>query len=430
MTRRVQAQGAGKNGLPVPAADKKLGISKRKVPLEVAPNKKAKKSNRAEPMDEEAGNSSSHEEQLLKNNKFAGLSDQSQVVETAENEVKQRKEKLPPFYVQQSAATIDFRAGLIALIKSGKIQAAIRLCQDGFKVLVQSRQHYQLVKDYLSENKAEYFTHDIATDKPYKVVIRGLYDMPEEELAAELKVLKLDVLAVHKMSRRNKDIKYRDQLYLLHLAKGSTTLPELKAIRAVFNIIVSWERYRPVHRDVTQCFNCLGFGHGGKNCHLKRRCAKCGGDEHITSQCIQDSLVKCLNCDGEHSSTDRKCPKRAEFVKIRQQATTKNQPNRRKTPPALVEQNFPPLQPRHSVPNLAPLPLDPRRRAEANPSPPGFSQKPRSTQEPEVEEQGNDLYSPTELLNIFKQMSAALRGCKTKTQQIEVLTSFVIQYGS
>lgn len=426
MTRSIASKDA--SNLPG-GPGRKMGISKRKVPLDVNPKKKPKKSNGVELMDEEAGHSSSHEHQLLQNNKFAGLSSDNQATEPKENEIKQRKEKLPPFYVRQSAATIDFRAGLIQLIKSGTLQAKIRLSQDGFKVLVESRQHYQLVRNYLVENKAEYFTHDVAMDKPYKVVVRGLYDMATEELATELKVLKLDVQAVHKMSRRNKDIKYRDQLYLVHLAKGSTTLPELKAIRAIFNIIVSWERYRPVHRDVTQCFNCLGFGHGGKNCHLKRRCAKCGG-EHITSQCIQDSLGKCLNCNGEHSSTDRKCPKRAEFVKIRQQATTKNQPNRRKAPPALVEQNFPPLQPRRPVPNLAPLPLDPRLRAEMNPPPPGFSQEPRPTQTPEVEEKGNDLYTPTELLNIFQQMSAALRGCKTKTQQIEVLTSFIIQYGS
>lgn len=427
MTRGGSAQVAGDNAIPT---GRKTGIPKRKVPYEVNQNKKAKTNSGAVPVDKEAGNSSSHEEQLLKSNKFAGLSGKGQVEEPKENEVKQRKEKLPPFYVRQSTATINFRAGLIELIKSGKIQANIRLSQDGFKVLVQTREHYQAVKDYLAANKAEYFTHDIAVDKPYKIVLRGLYDMAVEDLAAELKRMKLDVLAVHKMSRRNKDIKYRDQLYLLHLAKGSTTLPELKAIRAVFNIIVSWERYKPVHRDVTQCFNCLDFGHGGKNCHLKRRCAKCGGDEHITSECMQDSLVKCLNCNGEHSSTDRKCPKRAEFVKFRQQATTKNQPNRRKNPPALVEQNFPPLPPRHPVPDLKPLPLDPRLRAAMNPSPPGFNQEPRPIQEPTVEGKDNDLYTPTELLKIFQQMSAELRGCKTKNQQIEVLTSFVIKYGS
>lgn len=145
---------------------------------------------------------------------------------------------------------------------------------------------------------------------------------------------------------------------------------------------------------------------------------------------MQDSSVKCLNCNGEHSSTDRKCPKRAEFVKFRQQATTKNQPNRRKNPPALIGQNFPPLPLRHPVPNLTPLPLDPRMRAEMNPSPPGFNQEPRPIQEPAVEDNGNDLYSPTELLFIFKQMTTELRGCKTKNQQMEVLTSFVIKYGS
>ncbi|EDS34669.1 conserved hypothetical protein [Culex quinquefasciatus] len=172
MTRRVPAQNAGNIALPAAQAGKKVGISKRKVEastdgqkpgiskrkvlLEVTSNsKKTKKSDGTVPMDEEEENSSSHEEQLLKNNKFAELPDEDQVAEAKENEVKQRKEKLPPFYVRQSTATIDFRAGLVELIKSGKVQGNIRLCQDGFKVLVQSRQHYQLVKDYLTENEAE-----------------------------------------------------------------------------------------------------------------------------------------------------------------------------------------------------------------------------------------------------------------------------------
>lgn len=425
------------------------GISKRKksekAPKVAAPKianicKKKKKDNAAQQMD--AGASTSAEQQILQSNKFVGLSNMEDD-ETTENGVKQRqlqqqveqKQKLPPIYVKQAAGTRNFRSEMNDLIKAGKILANIRLCSDGFKVIVASRQQYDLVREYLDCNKAEYFTHDVASSKPYKVVLRGLYDMLVEELQSELQFLKLNVLAVHKMSRRNKEIQYRDQLYLLHLEKGSTTLQELKAIRAVFNVIVSWERYRPVHRDVTQCSNCQGFGHGGRNCRMKTRCAKCG-ESHLTSECMEEANVKCINCNGEHSSTDRKCPKRAEFVKIRHQATTTNQPNRRRTPPTVVAQNMSTPQPRQvaahrlaSVPNLPPLPLDPRQRAAASTPPPGFSQEPRASQVPPVEDNSSELHSNEQLLEIFKKMSAALRGCKTKHDQMEVLTTYVLQYG-
>ncbi|EDS42442.1 conserved hypothetical protein [Culex quinquefasciatus] len=82
----------------------------------------------------------------------------------------------------------------------------------------------------------------------------------------------------------------------------------------------------------------LGF----MNCFIKSRCVTCGG-EHKTQACntINENIeAKCFNCGGDHSTKNRSCPKRAEFVKIRQQATTRHQPNRRKTPPAFTDVDF------------------------------------------------------------------------------------------
>lgn len=369
--------------------------------------------------------------QNLPANQFATLP-----VDVSEREDIERREKVPPIFVNTSSSE-TVRKWLTRSIESGSLQASFRLCADGLKILPVGRTNYNFVRDFLSKTAMEHYSHDDPGKKPMKIVLRGLYDMDVSVLKEELKTLKLKVIEVFKMTRHNKNIKYRDQLYLIHLEKGSTTLPELKAVRAMFNIIVSWERYRQVHRDVTQCSNCLRFGHGGRNCYMKSRCATCGG-EHKTQACntINENIeVKCFNCGGDHSAKNRNCPKRAEFVKIRQQATTRNQPNRRRTPPAFTNMDFPALASlgvgsARVVPNLQPLPLNQWQKVADNTSPPGFSQQPRENKPAPTEESSSDLFSPQELLNIFIEMTTTLRDCKTRQEQVRALGGFIVKYSS
>uniref|UniRef100_A0A8D8K472 (northern house mosquito) hypothetical protein n=1 Tax=Culex pipiens TaxID=7175 RepID=A0A8D8K472_CULPI len=151
---------------------------------------------------------------------------------------------------------------------------------------------------------------------------------------------------------------------------------------------------------------------------------------------INESIeAKCFNCGGDHSTKNRICPKRAEFVKIRQQATTRHQPNRRKTPPAYTDVDFPALASPGAgsirvVPNLQPLPLNQRQRVAENTTPPGFSQQPRENQPTSTGEGSSDLFSPQELLNIFIEMTTTLRGCKTRQEQVRTLGAFILKYSS
>ncbi|XP_065077328.1 uncharacterized protein LOC135700677 [Ochlerotatus camptorhynchus] len=148
----------------------------------------------------------------------------------------------------------------------------------------------------------------------------------------------LKPVQIHKMARHNKAVKYRDQLYLVHLEKNSTTLMDLQGIRVLFNIVLKCERYKPVSRRVTQCSNCLLFGHGTKNCHMVSRCIKAA-----------------------HKVTSKACPKRFEYIEIRKKASTRNQPGRKKVP-EMNDQNFPPV-PRRPITVLSPLPLNQRLAA-------------------------------------------------------------------
>lgn len=62
---------------------------------------------------------------------------------------------------------------------------------------------------------------------------------------------------------------------------------------------------------ITQCENCLHFGHVSRQCRTKIRCKNCG-DKHDTSSCTYippNNTPFCINCQGNHTATDKNCPK-------------------------------------------------------------------------------------------------------------------------
>lgn len=265
---------------------------------------------------------------LLDNNLYASLAAEKEPKAAKANKPAtaagvKKKEKMPPFYTrgfpEKLCQDMDF------YVKKG-LQVALRRCTDGYKITVPSIEHYRAVAEYLKVKKVEYFTHDMAAEKPYKAILRGLDDMEIDTLKAELEGVGLKPANIFKIKRHNTNKRYRDQLYLIHFPKGSTNLKELEGIRYVHHHVVQWERYKPIYRDVTQCTNCLNYGHGAKNCHIQSRCSNCG-DNHASADCaVEDPKIICVNCNEEHPSTSRACPKRAEFIKFRKQV---NQRNRR-----------------------------------------------------------------------------------------------------
>lgn len=195
----------------------------------------------------------------------------------------------------------------------------------------------------------------------------------------------------------------------------------------MFSIIVSWESYRGGNRDVTQCQRCLNFGHGTRNYFMSPRCASCG-KSHSTNECPPNegpAEAKCANCGGGHHGTDRKCPKREEFKQIRKQAATINQQNRKQRMPVFQEADFPALTSHQITTSNAPGTVPAWSVQKRLVQPPLELQHP-----PQTSNEPTELFSPSELMQIFTSMSAALRECRTKADQIQVLGSFIFQYGS
>lgn len=372
-----------------------------------------------------------------------------------------RPTKIPPVMVKN--VSLD---RLKQEVKASGINAQFKLTRMGIKIVVQTIPALTATTKCLTRMKAEYYTHDIAEEKPFKAVIRGLPIMEKEAIKAELtERYKLQPVAIHVIARKISEGDYRDCLYLVHFRKGSTSLNALKAVRSLNDMIVSWELYRGSHRDVTQCMRCLNFGHGTRNCSLKPRCNICA-HPHLSSDCLHEEVVafKCVNCGGAHKASDKICPKREHYKQIRKDAATRNLPGRRAPDdrqlfsqedfpaihPAInqhQQQPVPPSWPRQGVANAA---SDTRHRPSVNhhqhrpaPSWNGHSQRstspkapPRST-EPQVSantpsgatDESPPLYSPEELVRIFLDMSDKLKRCRSRHEQVETLGVFLIQYG-
>ena len=187
--------------------------------------------------------------------------------------------------------------------------------------------------------------------------------------------------------------------------------------------------------------NCLGFGHGTRNCNMNARCDKCAGN-HVTTNCESDTVVKCANCGQQHQGSDRSCPKRAECIKIRKDAAKKKQTGRKRAP-AFNEENFPRL--RHVVPNLTPLPLNnkppsgtssvhDRLRAAAESIPPPLSSQPPSgltgawAIPPNHRADESNLYSPEVIQEFSMNLFQRLMTCRCKQDQIHAAISVVSEF--
>lgn len=59
---------------------------------------------------------------------------------------------------------------------------------------------------------------------------------------------------------------------------------------------------------VTQCYNCLRYGHSATRCTYPSRCKHCTED-HNSRDCKKSESPLCINCKGNHPATDNKnCP--------------------------------------------------------------------------------------------------------------------------
>ncbi|GBM49858.1 hypothetical protein AVEN_191256-1 [Araneus ventricosus] len=147
----------------------------------------------------------------------------------------------------------------------------------------------------LNERKAEYLLNESYDERPIKVVIKDLSDETDpQEIVDDLTSKGYAINRITQM--KNYRLKKLLPMFLVEIKKKGKYL-NIYNEKSICYFRVKIETYRKKAK-ATICYNCSGFYHAARNCHLKPKCIKCGG-EHPTRECsIKDKIAepKCVNC--------------------------------------------------------------------------------------------------------------------------------------
>jgi hypothetical protein len=314
---------------------------------------------------------------------------------------------------------------------------------DGIKVFAADTANYKLLREYLQANQAKFQTHLLREEQTTKVVLHGLHEMALSELKLELSRFQIFPVDIKTMNIRQK--LYGDQCtYLLYFKKiDHVKISKLRETTAICYTRVRWEYYSNRRKGPLQCSNCMAYGHGGRCCFLDPRCIRCG-QSHKSSECplldfinpqtneiekrnrIPENLLKCGLCGQNHAANFANCEMRKQFVERQQKyrQRTQKQPKVSQSP-QWKSFDFPTIPQVHRNGNGT---------AWSNYlyEPPSIQQQPQMRDPRRNQSQNGDLFSPDELLNIFRELMSTLKTAQSREDQIYVLGQLVIKhcYGS
>ena len=224
--------------------------------------------------------------------------------------------KPPPFFIDSKAAKetlVHFTGQEIQLVQVPDFKT---LSDGTLKIQPKDENSYRTIRDELNKRKTEYHSHQLKSEKLYRVVIRGLHPSTEKDtIAQELATLgHLVVRATNVVIQRRKDpnnkasdwVKIARPLFFVDLSPK----PNNKDIYEVKYIAYQKVTIEAPHKkkEVPQCKNCQSFGHTQSYCKHQPRCVKCAGN-HRSPDCTKPkkSKPKCASCGGEHTANWKGC---------------------------------------------------------------------------------------------------------------------------
>ncbi|GBN72027.1 hypothetical protein AVEN_135870-1 [Araneus ventricosus] len=133
----------------------------------------------------------------------------------------------------------------------------------------------------LNEKKAEYILNESSSYRPIKIMIKQLSeDTDPQDIVEDLSSRGYVVNRISQM--RNYKLKMLLPMFLLEIKKTGNC-KNIYNERNICYFRTKIETYRRKTKAMI-CYNCSGFYHAARNCHLKPKCIKCGG-EHATRDC-------------------------------------------------------------------------------------------------------------------------------------------------
>lgn len=319
---------------------------------------------------------------------------------------KAKKVRVPPISVV-NLTTKQVRE-VLSINSFAQTEYHMKATKSGVKLLCLREEGFRSAVSVLKSSNIQFHTFTPAADQPMKIVLSGLSVYDVSELEAELASFGIVPTEVKLFSRKVVGLE-ESALYLLHFAKGSVRLSELRKVKAIFSTIVNWRYFERKPSDAVQCHRCQQFGHGMRNCNLLPLCVKCG-EKHLSSDCklpkkadLQGdrnenrSSIKCANCSGQHTANYRGCPSRKNYL----EKLAKIRAERRNPVP----------------------PPPPPCSSQGRPNNPA-----NSYAEVLKNQSSNNLFSLSEFLALARDMFDRLANCQTKQQQLLALLELTTKY--
>lgn len=275
----------------------------------------------------------------------AGPSNKSSVgsskVATKLVETRQNKKKDPPPPPINIVGLRSFSALKEIISNIPKEQYKVTALNNNvWKINVESRDNWKIITDTLRTDKKQWYTYQDKTDRPIKVMARGLHPTCEKnEIIDDLKNQGLKILDVTNILKKERKRNERGEieinqkplpLYMLTFDR-TEDINKIHEIKAILNIIVKIEPVKKTTKLIPQCKKCQSYLHTQSYCGKEPACVKCAGP-HITSECKMNKTdaPRCVNCKGNHPANYRGCEVAKELQRLRNNATKSHvvNPNR------------------------------------------------------------------------------------------------------
>lgn len=358
-------------------------------------------------------------------NAYAELTDNEEEIDLQSTPI--IKIKIPPIVVinMKHDQIKDFMA------KSSITNYNLKYISLGIKILCKSVEDFNTTTKNLQHIKSEYFTHDIPSQKTTKFVLSGLPNIPIDQVKEGLTAANLKFLDVKKMHTKRDCEDFA--LFLIYFDNKSMKLQDLKQIKYILNVVVKWQPYIPSKNGPTQCNKCQLHGHGSKNCTLTPRCAKCAG-KHETISCqisTEELIYKCCLCGDQHSSRDRQCPKRVNYIqmKLKQSSKNSNIHNISPNPKEQFDYENKTMFPALKVPKSQKFSnWFTNFNTNSNYTNTQHYINPPSHHTPSSHNENETLFSTETLLQLTTELINNLKNCQTKLDQFQVITKLAIKY--
>ena len=184
------------------------------------------------------------------------------------------------------------------------------------KILTTNENQFRSTIKMLEENNVEYHRYQLKSEKPFRVVLRGInHDSDPGIIKSELydqghEVIKITNIQIKKKSDpKNKNSEWthiRLPLFFVDLQPRENN-KDIYSIKLLCHQVIKIEPPRK-NKEVPQCKNCQAFGHTQNYCHRSAVCVKCG-EGHRTTDCSKPkkSKAKCANCDENHTANWKGC---------------------------------------------------------------------------------------------------------------------------